>query len=548
MTYLADLAHHDTRSWAEARQRFSWPPVRQYNIAADCLHADPARTALIAVEGRGTRRISYVELDDLTARFGTALRGLGVTPGDRVAIRLSQSVEMAVAVLAVLRIGAVAVPISTVLGEDAVRHRLADSAPRVLVSSGSEQDTALAAEVDTVAVGVDETSGAKSMGQLVAAASRGTGEILPTGPDTPALLLYTSGTTGKSKGVLHGHRVLLGHHAIDLAWDHVRADDVAYSPVDWAWAGGLLLGLLVPLAYGMSVVAYRQARFDPERTIEIMRDEGVSVGLFPPTALRMLRDSHRLGAGSIRSLRLRSMITGAEAVEPELADWARTELDVAINNAFGQTEANALIGHSTVLGALDPACLGVAYPGHQVAILDSARHEVPAGETGEIAVRADDPVCMLRYWQAPEATAEKVRDGWLLTGDLAHADDDGRIYFHGRADDIIKSGGYRLGPAEIEAAILSHPAAAECAVVGTPDPVRGQTVTAYVRLAPGQVANLDLTRQLQEKVRAMVGAHAYPRVVRYVTDLPRTSTGKIDRRALRTSAGHAGMPDREVAG
>jgi acetyl-CoA synthetase len=549
MIGLADLANPNTRSWLEAQQKFSWPAVEQYNIAADCLRSDPAKTALIAIGGAETSRVTYGQLDRLTARLGAALEGLGVGSGDRVAVKLPQSVDMAIAVLAVLRIGAVVVPISNVLGEDALRHRLTDSQPRVLISSGSEAATALAAEVGAIPVSTSADGHGRTLQGLISAVSRSTSSIAATGLDTPALLLYTSGTTGKSKGVLHGHRVLLGHHAIDLALDHIRADDVAYSPVDWAWAGGLLLGLLVPLAHGMTVVAYRETRFDPERTIGILRDAGVSVGLFPPTALRMLQRSERLTHDVVRTLRLRSIVSGAEAVEPELSDWARAELNIAVNNAFGQTEANALIGHSAVLGTLDPGCLGVAYPGHHVAVLDSSLQELPPGEAGEIAVRADDPVCMLRYWNAPEATAEKVRGGWLLTGDAAHADEDHRFYFHGRTDDIIKSGGYRLGPAEIEAAILLHPATAECAVVGLPDPVRGQAVTAYVQLAVGKDADPDLTRELQEQVRRKVGAHAYPRSVRYVTSLPRTATGKVNRAALRTETpGLVAEQDAETAG
>jgi acetyl-CoA synthetase len=536
MIHLADLAYAETRSWAEARRRFTFPTVDRYNIAADCLRADPGRTALIAVDGDLLTRVSFGDLDDLTARLGAAFEGLGVVPGDRVAVRLSQSVEMAVAILAALRIGAVVVPISTVLGEDAVRHRLTDSSPRVFVSSGDEAETTLAMQAGAVPVGLASHLGVLSMRDLIAAAaSTGTRGIRATGTDTPALLLYTSGTTGKSKGVLHGHRVLLGHHAIDLALDHIRPDDVAYSPVDWAWAGGLMLGLLVPLAHGVPVVAYRDTRFDPDRTVRIMRDAGVSVGLFPPTALRMLRSSGHLTADTARSLRLRSVVSGAEAVEPGLSGWAR-EVGFSVNNAFGQTEANALIGHSAVLGELDPGCLGLPYPGHRIAILDADLSERPPGQAGEIAVGADDPVCMLGYWNAPEATDAKVRKGWLLTGDAAHADEDGRVYFHGRTDDIIKSGGYRLGPAEIEAAILSHPAAAECAVVGLPDPARGQVVTAFVRLAADAPPAERLTGELQESVRAKVGAHAYPRSVRYVAQLPKTSTGKVDRAALRANA------------
>jgi acetyl-CoA synthetase len=235
-------------------------------------------------------------------------------------------------------------------------------------------------------------------------------------------------------------------------------------------------------------------------------------------------------------LRLRSLITGAEAVEPELAAWARHDLGLSNNNAFGQTEANALIGHAHVLGDLDPGCLGRPYPGHEVAILDPEQRPVPAGTVGEIAVRADDAVCMLGYWNAPEATAAKFRNGWLVTGDFGQFDEAGNLHFHGRADDLIKSGGYRIGPGEIEATLYAHPAVADCAVVGVPDPVRGQEVVAYVVLAAGHDADPELTVDLQARVRRQVGAHAYPRRVEYVAALTKTSTGKVDRRALRVRA------------
>jgi acetyl-CoA synthetase len=372
------------------------------------------------------------------------------------------------------------------------------------------------------------------MADLVGAASGTSGPMAGTRGDSPALLLYTSGTTGKSKGALHGHRVLLGHHAVDYALDLIRPHDVSYSPVDWAWAGGLLLGLLVPLAHGIPVVAYREPRLDAQRTLQLFADCGVSVGLFPPTALRLLRQSGQVTSSATRSLRLRCLVTGAEAVEPELLAWARADLGVTVNNAFGQTEANALIGHSSALGPLEPACLGRAYPGREIALLDEFLDPVDVGRPGQIAVRADDPVCMLRYWNAPDASAATVVDGWLLTGDTAHADDRGQMFLHGRSDDLIKSGGYRLGPAEIEAAMLLHPSVAECAVVGLPDPLRGQAVTAFVRLRPGSRAGEALTRDLQDEVRSRVGAHAYPRTIHFVADLPRTSTGKVNRSALRS--------------
>jgi acetyl-CoA synthetase len=530
---LAGLTVPDARSWDDARSRFTWPAVDRYNIAADCLGNRPDATALLAVEADGIRRISFGDLDAQTGRLASGLAALGLVPGDRVAVELQQSAEMAVAVLGVLRAGGVVVPVSTVLAEDAVAHRLHDSGARILVAAGSERDAAQAAGAGAALVSTREDGAGHRMADLIAAASAGPGPVADTGPHSPAQLLYTTGTTGKSKGALHGHRVLLGHHAVDYAFDVIRPDDVAYGPVDWAWAGGLLLGLLVPLAHGIPVVAYREPRFDAQRTLRLLADCGVSVGLFPPTALRLLRHSGQVTPATARSLRLRCLVTGAEAVEPELFAWARADLGVTVNNAFGQTEANALIGHSSVLGPLDPACLGLPYPGREIALLDESLTPVAEGQPGQIAVRADDPVCMLGYWNAPEASAAKVVGGWLLTGDTAHADNRGQLYFHGRSDELIKSGGYRLGPAEIEAAMLLHPSVAECAVVGLPDPVRGQQVTAFVRLRPGSPAGDTLARDLQEAVRSRVGAHAYPRTVRFVTDLPRTSSGKVSRSALR---------------
>ncbi|HEY9472889.1 MAG TPA: AMP-binding protein [Mycobacteriales bacterium] len=536
MIGLRDLTVRDARSWSEAAARFTLPAIDSYNIAADCLRAPRDSTALLTGGPEGITRVSFGELDAASARFAAGLRSLGLSPGDRVAIMLSQSFEMAVAVFAVLRAGAVAVPVSTVLGADAVRHRLTDSQPRIMVAAGSEAERALAAEAGVTLVSTGDGPG-PTMAGLLAGASVPDTTIAQTAPDTPGLLLYTSGTTGKSKGVLHGHRVLLGHHGVDRALNLIQPDDVSYSPVDWAWAGGLLLGLLVPLAHGIPVVAFREHRFDAARTVNLLRDTGVSVGLFPPTMLRLLRQSGELTGAVAAGLRLRCLVTGAEAVEPDLLGWAADELGVVVNNAYGQTEANALIGHSTSLGVLDQSCLGRPYPGHRVSVLDERMRPVPVGESGQVAVAADDPVCMIGYWNAPEVTGRKITDGWLLTGDTAHADEQGQLYFHGRSDDIIKSGGYRIGPAEIEAVILSHPSVAECAVVGLPDPVRGHAVTAFVRLRDGAEGTDALTAELQHQVRTTVGAHAYPRVARYVPDLPRTSTGKVDRASLRRRFG-----------
>jgi acetyl-CoA synthetase len=538
MTRLSELVHDPSRGWDSVAAVVRPPVVGHYNIAADCLGHPADAAALIVADASSTRTVSFGELDDQSARMATVLIGLGVAPGDRVAIRLSQSLEMAVAVLGVLRAAAVVVPISTMLGDDAVRHRLDDSGARVLICTGGDEELTAALEAGALPVTTHEVTGHVQLSDALWDARRA--ETVSTDGETPGVLLYTSGTEGKSKGVLHGHRVIPGHYTLGFAFDGVRPDDVAYSPVDWAWGGGLLLGLLAPLAYGMPVVAFRQPGFDPGRVLELMRATGVTVGLFPPTVLRMLRAA--LDGRRADGLRLRCLISGAESVEADLIPWAKDALGATVNNAYGQTEANALVGHSASLGPLDPAALGRPYPGRRIAVLGEDLRPVSPGDAGQLAVDATDPVCMLRYWRQPEATADKVRNGWLLTGDTVHADDEGTLHFHGRSDDIIKASGYRIGPAEVEAALLRHPLVLDCAVVGVPDAVRGGAVAAFVRLAQNPPATSEignLVKALQLEVRTHVGAHAYPRRIDFVDELPRTPTGKVDRRLLRDLASSA---------
>ena len=532
MTGLRDLKLPDPATWTTA-EAFEPPGVRRYRIADDCLRAEPTKPAV--VEAASGTTLTYGELDARSARLANHLVGSGLVAGDRVAVKLSQSIDMAIAVLGVLRAGGVVVPLSNVLATGGLLHRLGDADPRLLVCSGDAEERQLAADADVTLMAVEH------LAQVVASGSTSVSPATAGDADEPALLLYTSGTTGKPKGVLQAQRFLLGHHALDLAFDRVRPNDIAYSPVDWTWAGGLMLGLLVPLAHGLTVVAHREAGFDPHATVAMMQRHDVSIGLFPPTVLRMLREAGAMDGDAVRRSRLRAFVTGAEAVEPELIDWA-DGCGITVNNAYGQTEANALVGHAACLGRLDQRSMGRPYPGHHVEVLDDHLSPVAVGVPGQLAVRADDPVCMLGYWNQPEATAAKVVSGWLLTGDTAHRADDGTLWFHGRGDDIIKSGAYRLGPAEIEAAVLTAPGVLHCAVVGLPDPIRGQVVTAAVELAPGVDGDDALADAIRDRVRSAVGAHAYPRIVRFVDRLPRTTTGKIDRATVRTELAGAGQP------
>ena len=531
MIGLRDLRLLPGATWDTSRS-FVVPPVEEYSIAADCLCGRRDQAAILEAQGHDLRTTTYDELDDLSSRFASFLRANGVIPGDRVGIKLSQSTDMAVTVLGALRAGAVVVPLANVLGEAALRHRLEDSAPRIVVAGGSDLDVSLLSEAAVTLVATQRNGHALVLDDVLRSASPAPDVHLAA--SDPGLLLYTSGTTGPSKGVLQAQRFVLGHHAIDLAFDRVRDDDVAYTPVDWSWAGGLMLGLLVPLALGITVVAHREPRFDPTQALDLIRRSGASIGLMPPTVLRMLRAAGLLTPESVAGTRLRCFITGAEAVEAELIAWG-DELGITINNAYGQTEANAIVGHSAALGLLDPASMGRPYPGHRVAVLDEHLQPLGPGETGQLAVDADDLVCMLAYWNNADATAKKMCDGWLLTGDTVQWNDDGTLRFRGRSDDIIKSGAYRLGPAEIEGAILRLNAVAECAAVGLPDPIRGQIVAAVVTLQEGTTADDALLDSIRDAVRSSVGSHAYPRRIEVLDRMPKTTTNKIDRAALRAS-------------
>lgn len=532
MIGLRDL-RTDARTWDDAYRDVHVPAVARYTIADDCLRGPSDGSAIIEVTDGRVRTVTFRQLRERVNRVANGLIRLGVGPGDRVAVKLSQSLDMATAILATLRAGGIVVPLSNVLAQGGLRHRLEDSRPHVVIAGGTDEEKSLATELEATLISCSGPEG--EFEHLVREGSPRAPRTAPGNADDPALLLYTSGTTGKPKGVLHANRVVLGHHPLDLALDRIRPDDVSYSPVDWAWAGGLLVGFLVPLAHGIPVLAFRDRRFDAEKTATVLEQTGVSVGLFPPTVLRMLRSSGQFTRDYVSKTRLRCFVTGAEAVEPELAEWAR-EIDLSINNAFGQTEANALIGHAATLGDLDPAALGRPYPGRVIELLDEQLQPVEKGAPGQIAVSADDPVCMLSYWNAPEATAEKISAGWLLTGDTAHMDADGVVHFHGRSDDLIKSGAYRIGPAEVEAALRVSQSVEECAVVGLPDPIRGQAVTAFVKLRDGASPSEAVTEELQSLARHRVGAHAYPREVRFVTSLPKTTTGKVDRATLRRQA------------
>lgn len=536
-----------SNSYEAAVDGFRWNVPQRYNIGVDVSDrwalAEPGRLALIhELRDGSVERFTFENLRALSNKIANCLRDRGVGIGDRVAILLAQSPQTLFAHIATYKLGGIAVPLFNLFGEEALEFRLRDSGAQVLVTDAEgavkvarirERLPALR-HVLVAAEAAHAPAGTEPMAAALAAASP---SFIPveTSADDPALIIYTSGTTGKPKGALHAHRTLLGHlPGVEMSHGGVGAitrDSVFWTPADWAWIGGLLDVLMPALHHGVPVVAHRFPKFDAAAAFALMSRHHITHVFLPPTAIKLMRgESH---PKTRWPLALRSVASGGESLGGELLAWGREALSVDINEFYGQTECNMVLSSCAAWFPGRPGAIGRAVPGHDVQVVDESGRVLPAHETGQIAVRAPDPVMFLGYWNNPDATREKFSGDFLLTGDTGYRDDDGFIHFVGRNDDVITSAGYRIGPGPIEDCLLGHPAVRYVAVVGAPDPDRTEIVKAFVVLASGLAPSDELTRELQDHVRTRLAAHEYPRAIEYLDALPMTATGKVIRRELR---------------
>jgi acetyl-CoA synthetase len=526
-------------SYEESVAAFRWPAPARYNIGVDVCDRQPGdRLALVFLDERGReQRLTFADIRRLSNRFANVLMGSGLARGDRVGILLPQMPETAVAHVAAFKAGLVSVPLFTLFGEDALEYRLANSGARALVTdeAGLAKLAAIRDRLPELRAVFAVSGGGGGNRDFHDDLMRASDAFAPvdTAADDPAVIIYTSGTTGNPKGALHAHRVLLGHlPGVELPHEGFpQPGDLFWTPADWAWIGGLFDVLLPAWHLGVPVLAHRARKFDPDEAFDLMARHGVRNTFLPPTALKLMRQASPPGRRA--GVAPRTVASGGETLGEELLDWGRGTFGVTINEFYGQTECNLVVGNGSRLYPVRPGSMGRPIPGHEVRIVDDHGTPLAPGETGHIAIRRPDPVMFLEYWRNPQATQEKFAGDYLLTGDLGRQDGDGYLWFLGRSDDVITSAGYRIGPGEIEDCLMKHPAVALAAAVGVPDALRTEVVKAFLVLKPGHAGTPELTRGIQDFVRIRLAAHEYPRLVEFVEALPMTATGKVMRRELR---------------
>jgi acetyl-CoA synthetase len=576
-------------NWASMHRRFGWEVPQRFNIAQACCRrwagSDPGRIAIRAHGVSGKSTMSFGELQHEADALSRLLVRLGVQRGMRVAIVMPQRFETAIAYMAVLQMGAVAMPLSMLFGPEALEYRLQDSQSVVAICDESSianivQVRAQCPALHTV-VGVGAAAAQADRSWEAERAAPGGGFApVETQAEDGAVLIYTSGTTGPPKGALIPHRALIGNlpgfvcsqnwfgFAPSKAWirDQVRddsqgvrgdSDAVFWSPADWAWTGGLMDALLPSLYFGRPIVAFN-GRFSPETAFALMQEHGVTHTFLFPTALKAMMKACPKPRDRFQ-LKLQAIMSAGEAVGDAVFAYCREQLGVTVNEMFGQTEINYVVGNcamngDTARGVGWPAragSMGRPYPGHRVAVIDDDGNECPPGVAGDVAVNRHDvhgdpdPIFFLGYWNNEEATRRKFSGDWCRTGDLATRDADGYLWYQGRADDVFKAAGYRIGPGEIENCLVKHPAVANAAVVPKPDSERGAVVKAYVVLAPHAVQqrsrstagtadfDAELTAALQLHVKGKLAPYEYPKEIEFIEALPMTTTGKVQRRVLR---------------
>ena len=534
---------HNLTDYEAAIRDFRLEVPERFNFARDVCGRwarDPDKLAMLWIGQSGEeRRITFRQFDERSDRFAAVLQRHGVRPGDRVMVQLPRVPEWWEVLLGCFKAGAVAVPGTILLTAKDIHYRttLAEGIVYVTDADGAARVDQVRVDCPSLRVLVQAGGepGAGWLGYERELAAADAARLVDTASADPALIYFTSGTVGNPKMVLHTHASYpIGHQTTGRFWLDLRPDDLHLNLSETGWAKAAWSSLFGPWNMGAALfVQDARGRFSAGETLDLLEQHPITTFCAPPTAYRMLV----LEDLSRRDLRaLRWCVGAGEPLNPEVIETWQRGTGHLIRDGYGQTETTLLCGNFPTL-EVRPGSMGKPSPAITVAVIDEAGNALPADSEGDIAVRyrPERPVGLFKeYWRNPEATEACKRRDWYVTGDRAHVDADGYFWFVGRSDDVIISAGYRIGPFEVESALIEHPAVAEAAVVGRADPLRGTIVKAYVILAPGHTASERLTSELQEHVRGVTAAYKYPRDIEYVTELPKTISGKIRRVDLRT--------------
>ena len=526
-------------SYNELRRQFKWSLPEKFNMGS-VLQSHPKDTpAIIYVDERNNiHKATFSNLEIMSNKLANALLSIGIKTGDRLGILLSQGIEAAVSHLACYKSGIIAIPLFVQFGTDALTYRLNNSEATCVIVDESNIEKVMDIVKDiknlkyVIIVSEKKIYSCYNFYDLIHQSSEGF-SINMYDINKPAVIIYTSGTTAEPKGAVHSHTILFGHlPCIEFTHNFFpQQGDLFWTPADWAWIGGLFDALMPSLYYGVPIVAHRMKKFDPEKAFYLLEKLNIKNVFLPPTALKMMREVDRPSEKYKYSLR--SVASGGESLGYELLEWGKREFSLYINEFYGQTECNLIIGNSYNILPIKPGSMGVPIPGHSVELIDEEGEVLDSNEIGEIAVKKGDPSMSIEYFKKPDATKEKFIGDFLRTGDLAKKDDDGYFYFQGRNDDIINCSGYRISPVEIENTLIKHPYVKMAAVVGVPDSIRGEKIKAFIILKENVEVSDRLESELQSFVKNKLAAYEYPREIAFVDSLPLTATGKIRRSELK---------------
>ena len=528
---------------------FKWNIPEFYNIASDTVDQNIYQNRIALINFLQDGKIeewSFVDIKRSANKLANVFDHFHLEANARVGIILGQCPETAIAHMACFKSGKISIPLFNLFGTDALHYRLLNSRASLVICDniGLNKIFKIKDRLPDLKKIIcidsnDEKSNVFNFKKLLKQASDSY-ITKKTKASDPALIIYTSGTTGGPKGALLPHRSLLGHiPGVEIPHEFLSSSepvtDLFWTPADWAWIGGLFDVLLPAWHFGIPVVSYRSQKFDPEVTFDLISKLEIKNTFLPPTALKMMKSFNP--SKTVKNLKLRTVGSGGEALGEDLLEWGKQILGVGINEFYGQTECNLTVSNCGAIMPTKQGSIGKPVPGHEVRIINENGELIKEpGLDGEIIVKSDTPVSFLKYWENDKATKQKVKDGWLYTGDFAYKDEEGYFYFKGRKDDIINTSGYRVGPSEVEDAVLSHPKVSMVAVIGIPDKLRGHVIKAFVVprdhnnvLAENEI----LKRSIQNHVKLKLAAHEYPRLIEFVHELPLTTTGKIIRKDLR---------------